>query len=162
MHTVKVILVACLSCFGLSSAAVANEPLVTFKEGQTYVACDFANHAIAAGFFQQLKEPTITGTCPETVPAVAPTPVVNTPIIPKGPPIAPWCDCTDDEWRAMQALMTTHKSLVNPGYQSANPVTDWAKSFGTDAATIQTPEFWSGGNIPEFDALSSQQFLVTE
>ncbi|WP_299506147.1 hypothetical protein [uncultured Roseobacter sp.] len=160
MHNFGTRLVAVLAYLGTASVAVADEPLIAFKEDQTFVACDFANHAITAGYFQQIKKPRITGTCPEPAPDTMPTPVVNAPIVPKGPPIAPWCDCTDDEWRAMEALMTTHRSLVNPGYKSADPVTDWAKSFGTDTATIQSPEFWSGGSIPEFDALSGQRFLT--
>lgn len=142
-----------------AGAAVAGEPLVMFEAGRTHVDCKFANHALSGGYFDKIKNPTITGTCPETTPTTTPEPVVGAPIVPLGPPIAPWCDCTDEEWQAMRSLMAEQNVLINPGYGSANPVADWAKAFNTDAATIKSPDFWADGQVPALNDLSNQLFL---
>lgn len=144
---------------GIVSPAIAEEPLVLFEAGRTFLNCEFANHARSSGYLDKIENPTIVGTCPETMPTTAPEPVIGTPVVPFGPPIAPWCDCTDDEWRAIISLMSEQNVLVNPGYNSANPIGDWARAFNTDTATISSPEFWANGQVPAFNDLSNQRFL---
>ncbi|CUH89916.1 hypothetical protein PH5382_03871 [Phaeobacter sp. CECT 5382] len=130
-----------------------------FDAGRTHVDCEFANHAVSGGYFDKIDNPTITGTCPKATRTAAPQPVIGAPVVPLGPPIAPWCDCTDEEWQGVLSLMTGQNVLINPGYGSANPVADWAKAFGTDTATIETPDFWANGQVPAFNELSGRRFL---
>lgn len=144
---------------GVVGAARAEEPLVLFEEGTTHVNCEFANHALSSGYFEKIENPMITGTCPEVTPTIAPEPVIGTPIVPLGPPIAPWCDCTDEEWQAVVSLMSEQNVLINPGYKSENPIGDWARAFNTDTATINSPNFWANGQVPDFTDLSNQRFL---
>lgn len=138
---------------------MADEPLIAFQGGTTHVDCDFANHALAEGYFDRIVNPRITGTCPMATPVAEPDPVIGTPNIPLGPPIAPWCDCTDEEWQAMLSLMAEQNMLINPGFASENPIADWAEAFDTDVGTVVSPEFWSDGQVPAFNDLSVHRYL---
>lgn len=156
-HLLPITMLCASLCF--AGAAVAEEPLVTFEMGHTHLDCELANHALAEGYFAKIVNPRITGTCQDVEPTKTPEPVVVTPIVPGVSPIAPWCDCTDEEWQAMRSLMAEQKILINPGFESANPAADWAEAFKTDTATIRSPDFWDGGKVPAFEELSDQRFL---
>lgn len=157
--TTQLFLLTLLSVsFLFADAATADEPLVKFDEGRTHVNCEFANHALAEGYFGKIINPRITGTCPEALPGIATEAIVGKPIL-GGPPIAPWCDCTDEELKEIQSLMAEQNIFINPGFGSANAVADWAKAFNTDTTTIRSSDFWVNGQVPAFEELSKRRFL---
>ena len=141
--------------------AQADDVLIRFKDGATQVECSFANLALAVGFFGEFENPTIVGTC-EPLPTTTTPPTPAVPLVfPLFPPIAPWCDCTDEEWRTIHELFAERQFIVNPGYGQLDQNTAWANALGTTQEKIGDPTFWSNLTVPDLEALENNQFLYS-
>ncbi len=153
-----VYLIAFAQIIFVNSIAYSQDVLVKTDDKKTYVDCSLANAALAAGFFDQFKNPRIVGDCEKPKAATVVSQPFPQPMFPVSP-IAPWCDCTDDMRVSLQALFKEHSFAINPGFSSNDPVEDWANSLNTTKEKIVKPSFWKDGAAPDMRRLKYNRYL---
>jgi hypothetical protein len=157
------------------SVGLADKPLITFSDGKTMIECGLANAALSEGFFSEFSSPVVVGECPmvmtddltkaaglAALTAGVPLDPPIRPFVPVLPPIAPWCDCTDEELQRIQAIFEGNAFIVNPGYGTQNQLDAWSDAYGVQSEIFTNPDYWQDRKIPNLDALGQSQFLVVE